>query len=143
MRQFIMCFAFCIGIASASPQIREKLLADTLLNTAAAARTVDTLPDDNFDTPESLAIIDSLPVIELPAVSKPYAPSDDTTLTVKPTPHKEYHAKNMICDLHHTDGIGSKIRCYELDINQLQFDINECTPAQHGGIVCEKQLFPV
>jgi hypothetical protein len=155
MRYFFGIFVLCFTLTQASPQIREKLLADTLIHTAAAVRSIE--PSNEDQVMEAIeSIIPETVNLMLPEVEKPYADPlhtpipikslrdpPTTSLTANSTPETKYLAKNMICDYHHSDGIGSKIRCYELDINQLTFIPEECNPGPHGGIVCEKQLFPV
>jgi len=51
------------------------------------------------------------------------------------------HAKDMVCDLHHVEGVGSKLLCYALDLNEIKFSKDDCSPGINGHIVCEKNLF--
>jgi len=163
------CFFGLISLAvahAAIPQIRENLLADTLIKTAAAAVKLDTTTVPEDPTPpeeQEEGVFPLIPLLTLPKVDTLYAgpipppllsqekipPEEEEEETFKEiedkldklAPKQEFHAKNMICDFHHTDGVGSKILCYQLDVENLKFSPQECTPGPHGGIICEKQLF--
>jgi hypothetical protein len=159
----ILCLIVSLATCSKHDTIQGHLLADAISKTAVASRNKNTIHNMHNQKLLEMLLVDENKT-ELPAVrslenilfdkteSSSALPTEDgkpdlefnTSDISEDTQVSEteiYHAKDMVCDYHHTENVGSRLLCYKLDLNDIHFSAKDCTPDVNGNIVCEKKLF--